>query len=72
MAKNTAVQVVSPAGIVTEAAVRMALTMASSRCTRAVKVTHNMMTSGGISILLLRPVTFKKTHRVDRTKADSS
>ena len=42
------------------------------RCTRAVKVTQSIMTSGGKSILLLRPVTFRKTHRVARTRALSS
>ncbi len=41
----------------------MALTMAIRRWTSAVKVTHSMMTSGGNSILLLRPVTFRNTHR---------
>ena len=39
-AMNTAPQVVSPAGMLTEAAVLMALTMAIRRCTRAVKVTQ--------------------------------
>ena len=58
--------------MVTAAAVRMAFTMASRRCTRAVKVTHSMMTSGGKSILLLRPVTFRNTHRVTSTSALSS
>ena len=42
-------------GMVTEAAVLMALTIAIRRCTRAVKVTHSMMISGGKIILLLRP-----------------
>ena len=72
LAMNTAPQVVSPAGMVTEAALLMALTIAMRRCTRAVKVTQSMMISGGKSILLLRPVTFRKTHRVDRTRALSS
>ena len=66
---NTAPQLVSPAGMVTAAAVWMAFTMASSRWTRAVKVTHSMITSGGKSILLLRPVTFRNTHRVMSTRA---
>ena len=69
---NTAPQVVSPAGMVTEAAVLMALTIAIRRCTNAVKVTHSMMISGGNSILLLRPVTFRNTHRVASTSALSS
>ena len=72
LAMNTAPQVVSPAGMVTAAALLMALTIAMRRCTRAVKVTQSMMISGGKSILLLRPVTFRKTHRVDRTRALSS
>ena len=71
-AMNTAPQVVSPAGMVTAAALLMALTMAIRRCTRAVKVTHSMMISGGKIILLLRPVTFRNTHRVARTRALSS
>ena len=69
---NTAPQVVSPAGMETEAAALMALTIAIRRCTRAVKVTQSMMISGGNSILLLRPVTFRNTHRVARTRALSS
>ena len=69
---NTAPQVVSPAGMATEAALLMALIIAMRRCTRAVKVTQSIMTSGGKSILLLRPVTFRKTHRVARTRALSS
>ena len=69
---NTAPQVVSPAGMVVETAAEMALTMAIRRWTSAVKVTHSMMTSGGNSILLLRPVTFRNTHRVARTRALSS
>ena len=72
LAMNTAPQVVSPAGMPTEAAALMALTIAIRRWTSAVKVTHSMMTSGGKSILLLRPVTFRKTHRVARTRALSS
>ena len=50
----------------------MALTIAIRRCTSAVKVTHSMMISGGNSILLLRPVTFRNTHRVASTSALSS
>ena len=46
--------------------------MAISRCTSAVKVTQSMMISGGNSILLLRPVTLRKTHSVMRTSAESS
>ena len=65
-------QVVSPAGMAVAAAAEMALTIAIRRCTRAVKVTQSMMTSGGNSILLLRPVTLRKTHRVARTRALSS
>ena len=34
------------------------------RCTSAVPVTQSMITSGGNSILLLRPVTFRNTHSV--------
>ena len=65
-AMNTAPQVVSPAGMVTAAALLMALTMAIRRCTRAVKVTHSIMTSGGKSILLLRPVTRKAAQAAGR------
>ncbi len=42
------------------------------RCTSAVPVTQSMITSGGNSILLLRPVTFRNTHSVTRTRAESS
>gem|GEM_PF-7041665 len=72
LAINTAPQVVSPAGMVTAAAFWMALTMAIRRCTSAVNVTQSMMTSGGKSILLLRPVTLRKTHSVMSTSAESS
>ena len=58
--------------IPTAAAVRIALTIAITRCTSAVKVTQSIMTSGGNSILLLRPVTFRNTHRVTSTNALSS
>lgn len=54
------------------AAVWIALTIARSRCTSAVNVTQSMITSGGKSILLLRPVTFRKTHSVIRTSAERS
>ena len=72
LATNTAPQVVSPAGMVTAAAFWMARTMAISRYTSAVKVTQSMMISGGNSILLLRPVTLRKTHSVMRTSAERS
>ena len=71
-AMNTAPQVVSPAGIVVEAAAEIAFTIASRRCTRAVKVTHSMMISGGNTILLLRPVTRRNTHSVMSTRALSN
>ena len=71
-AMNTAPQVVSPAGIVVAAAAWMALTIARSRWTSAVNVTQSMMMSGGKSILLLRPVTFRKTHSVMSTSAERS
>lgn len=40
--------------------------------TNAVPVTQSMIISGGKSILLLRPVTFKNTQSVTNTKADKS
>ena len=69
---NTAPHVVSPVGIAVEAAAEIALTMAIRRCTRAVKVTHSRMISGGKIILLLRPVTLRNTHSVMSTRALSS
>lgn len=66
---KTAPHVVSPAGIVTAAAALIAFTIAMSLCTSAVKVTQSMMIIGGNNILLLLPVTFKKTHNVINTNA---
>ena len=52
---------------------------AANACTReivlstnAVPVTQSMIISGGKSILLLRPVTFKNTQSVTNTNADKS
>ena len=58
-------------GMLTEAAVLMALTMAIRRCTRAVKVTHSMMISGN-SILLLQAGDLQEDAGVARTRALSS
>ena len=66
---NTLPQDVCPAGIVTEAANLIALTIAIVLCTSAVNVTQSMMIRGGKSILLLRPVTFKNTQSVRITRA---
>ena len=66
---NTLPHVVVPAGIVTDAAFWIALTIAISLCTSAVNVTQSIMIRGGKSILLLRPVTFKNTQSVIRTSA---
>lgn len=66
---NTLPHVVVPAGIVTDAAFWIALTIAISLCTSAVNVTQSIMIRGGKSILLLRPVTFKNTQSVRITRA---
>ena len=53
-------------------ACRIRFAKAIVRCTSAVPVTQSMITSGGNSILLLRPVTFRNTHSVTSTRAESS
>ena len=68
---KTAPHVVSPAGIVTAAAALIAFTIAMSLCTSAVKVTQSMMIIGGNNILLLLPVTFKKTLFTNRETGES-
>ena len=49
-----------------------ALTSEMNRCTSAVNVTISMITNGGTSVFKVRPVTFRNTQRVIRTRALSS